>query len=170
MTTNGLLQDKVVLITGASTGIGADAARVLSDEGATVVLAARSADRLAELTDELTASGAPSSYVTVDVSDPAQVQRMIDTTVERHGRLDGAFNNAGISQGGRRPLAEVPEDVFDRVLAVDLKAVWLCCAPRSPPCWTSTQRARSSTPLASAASAAVPPWPPTPPPSTASSA
>jgi NAD(P)-dependent dehydrogenase (short-subunit alcohol dehydrogenase family) len=120
----GLLAEKVIVITGASTGIGADAARLFAREGAVVVLGARSEDRLAELTDELTAMGAEATYTAMDVSRADDAQRLIDSAGQHYGRLDGAFNNAGISQGGGA-LADIDEDTFDRVLAVNLKGVWL---------------------------------------------
>jgi NAD(P)-dependent dehydrogenase (short-subunit alcohol dehydrogenase family) len=123
-TATRLLADKVIVVTGASSGIGADAARVFAGEGASVVLGARSEGRLAELCDELNANGGDSSYVVCDVSSATDIQRLVAAAVKRHGRLDGAFNNAGISQGGAA-MADVREETFDRLLAVNLKGVWL---------------------------------------------
>jgi NAD(P)-dependent dehydrogenase (short-subunit alcohol dehydrogenase family) len=120
----GLLAGKVIVITGASSGIGADAARVFAAEGAAVVLGARSEDRLVALCRELAATGAEASYVVGDVSVASDAQRLVDSAMDRHGRLDGAFNNAGISQGGGA-MADVSEETFDRLLAVNLKGVWL---------------------------------------------
>ena len=119
-----LLADKVVVVTGASTGIGAEAARLFAREGASVVLTARTAERLAEVTDEITKEGGTASYVPGEISVADDVERVVAAVLERHGRLDGAFNNAGISQGGS-PLADVEEERFDRVLAVNVKGVWL---------------------------------------------
>jgi NAD(P)-dependent dehydrogenase (short-subunit alcohol dehydrogenase family) len=115
------LAGKVIVITGASTGIGAEAARLFARRGARLVLGARSEDPLAALCDQI---GAVASYVTGDIGDPAVAHALVGAAVERHGRIDGAFNNAGISQGGTMPLAEIPEDVFDRVIATNLKGVW----------------------------------------------
>lgn len=123
-TASGLLAGKVIVITGASTGIGADAARMFAREGAAVVLGARSEERLRELTGELRGGGAHASYVSVDVADAGGVKRLVDAALQRHGRVDGAFNNAGITQGGKA-LADVSEETFDRVVAVNLKGVWL---------------------------------------------
>jgi NAD(P)-dependent dehydrogenase (short-subunit alcohol dehydrogenase family) len=120
----GLLADKVVLVTGASTGIGAEAARLFAREGARVVLTARSAERLAEVTDEITATGGEASHVAGDIRAASDVERVVDAVLERYGRLDGAFNNAGVSQGGSA-LADLDEERFDRVLAVNVKGVWL---------------------------------------------
>ena len=119
-----LLEGKVVLVVGASTGIGADAARVLAHEGASVVLAARSEDGLRAIVDELTAEGLSAAYVTGDVSVAADVARFVDTAVETFGRLDGAFNCAAMTQSGK--LDEVSEEDFDRIMATNVKGTWLC--------------------------------------------
>jgi NAD(P)-dependent dehydrogenase (short-subunit alcohol dehydrogenase family) len=114
-----MLTDKVVLVVGASTGIGADAARVFAANGASLMLVARSEGPLAELAKELDAT-----YCTGDISSAADVARFVDATVERFGRLDGAFNNAAMTQGGR--VDKVSEEDFDRILAVNVKGTWLC--------------------------------------------
>ncbi|OZM78726.1 SDR family NAD(P)-dependent oxidoreductase [Pseudonocardia sp. MH-G8] len=120
----GLLAGKIVLVVGGSTGIGADAARLFAEEGASVMLAARSRDVLADLTAELTEAGHDVAATAGDVSVAADVARFVDATLDRFGRLDGAFNNAGINQQGR--LDDVSEDDFDRVMAVNVKGTWLC--------------------------------------------
>jgi NAD(P)-dependent dehydrogenase (short-subunit alcohol dehydrogenase family) len=121
---SGLLAGKVVLVVGASTGIGADAARLFAQEGAAVMLAARSQKTLADLTDELVGEGYDAAYVSGDVGRATDVARFVDEALGRFGRLDGAFNNAGMNQQGR--LDEVPEDEFDRIMAVNVKGTWLC--------------------------------------------
>jgi NAD(P)-dependent dehydrogenase (short-subunit alcohol dehydrogenase family) len=118
------LAGKVVLIVGASAGIGADAARVLAADGAALMLAARSAAPLAALAAELESAGHDVAYVTGDVADAAAVARFVDETVERFGRLDGAYNNAAMTQAGR--LDEVSERDFDQIMAVNVKGTWLC--------------------------------------------
>lgn len=123
-TGTGLLNDKVVLILGASSGIGADAARVFCEEGAELMLAARSTDRLAELTDTLNQQGHRVDYQACDIANAADVQAIVDTTVSRHGRIDGAFNNAGVSQGGHR-LIDLTEDQYDEVMSINLRGIWL---------------------------------------------
>jgi A-factor type gamma-butyrolactone 1'-reductase (1S-forming) len=120
----GLLSDKVVVITGASTGIGAAAARLFAREGAAVVVGARSEEPLRLLTEELRSAGADASYVAGDVGNPVDAERLVAAAIERHGRLDGAFNNAGIGGAGA-PLAQIPEASFDRLVTVNLKGVWL---------------------------------------------
>src|SRR3954454_14554365 len=81
----------VIVVTGASSGLGEQMVRALARAGAVPVLAARRADRLAALREELPGADA----VVCDVTDPADRQRLVDTAMERHGRLDGLVNNAG---------------------------------------------------------------------------
>ena len=119
-----LLEGKVVLVVGASAGIGADAARVFAREGASVMLAARSGAALEQIVEELAAEGLSAASVTGDVSVGADVARFVDTTLATFGRLDGAFNNAAITGAGK--LDAVTEDDFDRIMAVNVKGVWLC--------------------------------------------
>lgn len=119
-----MLKDKVIVVTGASSGIGADAARLFAREGAAVVLGARSGDRLRELTQELEREGHRASYAVCDVTRVREVQGLVDTALDRFGRIDGGFNNAGISQGGG-DLADITEDKFDELVAVNLKGIWL---------------------------------------------
>ena len=119
----GLLAGKVILITGASTGIGADAARVFAAEGAEVVLVARSRERLDALHDELTGAGARATVAVADVVSAEQLAAAVDLALARHGRLDGAFNNAGTTHYGA--LSSISEEEFDRVMAVNVKGVWL---------------------------------------------
>lgn len=121
----GLLQDKVVIITGASSGIGAESAGLFAREGATVVLAALQDTLLDEVTGSIINQGGHAHWIHTDVSDAGDVQHLIDETVRRYGRLDGAFNNAGISQGGAG-LADLDSDRFEQLLSVNVKGVWLC--------------------------------------------
>ncbi|WP_432151809.1 SDR family NAD(P)-dependent oxidoreductase [Streptomyces sp. bgisy029] len=123
--TSDLLLGKVVLITGASSGIGAAAARVFSREGATVVLAARRKDHLSALTDELRSKGSEASYVVTDITDAEQVAAAVDFVVSEYGRLDSAFNNAGRG-GDRTPLHLMQDDVYDSVMDINVRGVWNC--------------------------------------------
>ncbi len=124
-TPTGLLRDKVVIITGASRGIGKAAARTFSAAGATVVLAARSGQEIAALAEDITLQGGKALAVSTDVGDPISVERLVDATVERFGRLDAAFNNAG---GGPspKPLAELSVAEFESALRVNVMGVFLC--------------------------------------------
>jgi len=113
---------KVVLVTGGGSGIGRATARAFAAEGATVVVAGRDGQRLASAVEEI---GGDASAVTVDVTDSGDVARMVETVVARHGGLHVAFNNAGIL-GEPAPAADLPEDVFDAVIATNLTGTWLC--------------------------------------------
>lgn len=119
MTSTGMLSDKIALVTGASRGIGAAAARLFAREGATVVLAARTESALKAVAADIPGA----SYVVADLGDVASVERAVDTAVERHGRLDIAFNNAGVGVPPH-PIVDFPEDDFDLVLRVNLKGVF----------------------------------------------
>ena len=119
------LAGKVVLVTGASSGIGAAAVRRFAEEGATVVAAARRADRLAELCRELTAAGLAVSEVGCDVREEESVKQAVAAVVARHGRLDGAFNNAGVG-GAHVPFAELTAEAFDCCYTTNLRGVFLC--------------------------------------------
>ncbi|WP_440898940.1 SDR family NAD(P)-dependent oxidoreductase [Actinosynnema sp.] len=119
MTKTGLLADKIALVTGASRGIGAAAARLFTAAGATVVLAARSEDALKALASELPGA----SYVVTDLGDKKSIDHLVRTVVERHGRLDAAFNNGGTATPPH-PLADVTEEDLDRVVQVNFKGVF----------------------------------------------
>jgi NAD(P)-dependent dehydrogenase (short-subunit alcohol dehydrogenase family) len=116
----GLLTGKIALVSGASRGIGAAAARLFAREGATVVLAARTEADLRELTAEI---GDRASYVLADFTDTGSAERAVATVVERHGRLDVAFNNAGVGVPPH-PVADFPEADFDLVMQVNFKSVF----------------------------------------------
>ncbi|MBE8524664.1 glucose 1-dehydrogenase [Amycolatopsis sp. H6(2020)] len=113
---------KVVLVTGGGSGIGRATARAFADEGATVVVAGRDGQRLASAVAEI---GGDASAVTVDVTDSADVARMVETIVARYGGLDVAFNNAGIL-GAPAPAADLGEDDFGAVLGTNVTGTWLC--------------------------------------------
>lgn len=116
------LTEKVAVITGGSGGIGRAAARLFVDEGASVLLV--DLDERA-LQDAVAAVGGEAiSYAVADTSQPDQVQRFVETAVERYGGIDIFLANAGIP-GHIRPITEYPIDVFDRVMAVNVRGVWL---------------------------------------------
>ncbi|MFI6506336.1 SDR family NAD(P)-dependent oxidoreductase [Streptosporangium sp. NPDC050855] len=114
---------KVVLVTGGGSGIGRAAALAFAREGATVVVAGRGAAALEETVKLIEHEGGRADAVTADVSSSADVARLVATTVERHGGLHVAFNNAGVVEGGM--LADMDEDAWDRLLAVNLTGVFL---------------------------------------------
>jgi NAD(P)-dependent dehydrogenase (short-subunit alcohol dehydrogenase family) len=116
---------QVALVTGAAAGMGLDTARAYATAGATVVLADVDEQALRGATDELTAAGHRALDVACDVADEDQVAALVDHTVAEFGRLDMAFNNAGIML----PLADAadePAESFDRVTAINLRGVWAC--------------------------------------------
>ncbi|MGI0704603.1 SDR family oxidoreductase [Pseudomonas aeruginosa] len=126
MTKKNLLDysGKIVLITGASTGIGRATALAFAEQGATLVLG--DVDQRAAETAQLVAdAGGSATFIQTDVSKAASVEALVAATVAKHGRLDVAFNNAGLLPP-TKPLAEQSEQDFDRILGVDLKGVFLC--------------------------------------------
>ncbi|MGX2998268.1 glucose 1-dehydrogenase [Streptomyces sp. JNUCC 64] len=123
--TEHLLSGKVVLVTGASSGIGAAAARVFAREGAALVLVARREDRLAALVDELRSTGATASYVVADVTEGERAAAAVESAVAAHGRLDAAFNNAGTG-GDRTPMHLMPDEVYDTLMDTNARSVWNC--------------------------------------------
>ncbi|MFL6127392.1 SDR family NAD(P)-dependent oxidoreductase [Actinophytocola sp.] len=119
-----MLAGKAILVVGASSGIGADSARVFAEGGASVMLVARHEEPLAALTKDLTSAGHDVAHTTGDVTSSASVTAFVDAAVARFGWLDGAFNCAATGGAGR--LDEVPEADFDRLMAVNVKGTWLC--------------------------------------------
>jgi NAD(P)-dependent dehydrogenase (short-subunit alcohol dehydrogenase family) len=122
-TTLGLLNDKVVFITGASRGIGAAAAHLFAREGATVVLAARSTDALEAIVTQIRDDGGTAASVPLDLADRASIRGAVDRVAELYGRLDGAFNNAGAGQQPG-PLDATSDDDIDLQFAVNFRAHW----------------------------------------------
>jgi NAD(P)-dependent dehydrogenase (short-subunit alcohol dehydrogenase family) len=118
------LAGKVILVVGASTGIGADTARTLAADGAALMLVARTEATLASIAAELEGAGHDVARTTGDVSKAADVAKFVRAAVDRFGRLDGAVNNAAMAQAGR--LDEVSEQDFDQIMAVNVKGTWLC--------------------------------------------
>ncbi len=116
---------KVALVTGASQGIGFAAARAFAESGASVVLADRNADALDAALETLTSAGHKAIAVVCDVSVEAEAKALVDRTVAEFGRLDMAYNNAGII-GPWGPVTEETEAGFDDVHAVNLKGIWAC--------------------------------------------
>jgi NAD(P)-dependent dehydrogenase (short-subunit alcohol dehydrogenase family) len=120
-----LLENKVVLVTGASSGIGRETARVIASHGAKVVAAARRESELAETVSQIESDGGTVSYVVADVSNGAQVERAVQHAVATFGGLNAAFNNAGILEPEGH-LHEVADDDFNNIINVNLKGTFLC--------------------------------------------
>ncbi|ALJ18969.1 SDR family NAD(P)-dependent oxidoreductase [Microbacterium sp. No. 7] len=124
------LDGKIILITGAAGGIGRAAALLATSEGARVALTDLSAEGVVATADQVTAAGGEAIALPADLTRLSEVDAVVAGTVEHYGRLDGAFNNAGLSGGqigqGDRRLAEWDESAFDLAIGVNLKATWLC--------------------------------------------
>ena len=116
---------QVAIVTGAGSGMGLATAQAFAEAGAAVVLADINEEALRTATDSLTAVGHQALRVTCDVSDEDQVAALVERAVATFGRLDMAFNNAGI-QVPPCDAADEPADVFDRVNAINLRGVWAC--------------------------------------------
>jgi NAD(P)-dependent dehydrogenase (short-subunit alcohol dehydrogenase family) len=121
----GQVEGKVTLVTGGNVGIGQAAAFALAREGAKVVVANRSIAGGQETVRRITDAGGEACFIQTDVSQASDVEHLVAGTVAQYGRLDGAFHNAGY-EGMRQPIAELPEDEWQRVLSVSLTGVWLC--------------------------------------------
>jgi NAD(P)-dependent dehydrogenase (short-subunit alcohol dehydrogenase family) len=118
------LHGKVGIVTGGTSGIGRDTAVLFAKAGAKVVVAGRRELEGKETIDLIRAAGGESLFVKTDVSRAAEVQALVHKTVEKFGRVDVAFNNAGI-EGNWIPIADQSEEDWDRVIAINLKGVWL---------------------------------------------
>lgn len=126
-----LFQGRVALVTGAASGIGRAASQVFAREGARVIVSTDSNIKGGEETVRLIkAAGGEAAFVKCDVSNAVEVEAMVARAVEIYGRLDYAFNNAGIGPDGDRvpvvPVADCPEEIWDRTLDINLKGVFLC--------------------------------------------
>ena len=121
----GLLTGKVVLITGASRGIGAAAARLFAREGAAVVLAARGTDALERIVTEIRGAGGTADAVPLDLADRASIRAAVDRVVQLHGRLDGAFNNGAAIQHRPGPLDTTSDEDLDEQFAVNFRGHWI---------------------------------------------
>ena len=123
--TERMLEGRRAIVTGASRGIGAEIARAMARAGAAVVLAARDAEALARVADEIARRGGRAVAVPTDVSDPAAVERMVATAVDELGGLDIAVNDAAGGGHPPTPLADVSPEQFRSALTISLEGVFL---------------------------------------------
>ncbi|EMQ94558.1 3-oxoacyl-[acyl-carrier protein] reductase [Xanthomarina gelatinilytica] len=119
------MKNKVVLITGASSGIGKSTAEAFAAKGANVVVAARRENELHNLVNAIKANGGKATAIQTDVSNSKEVEQMVAHTMETFGRIDYAVNNAGI-EGEIAPITELSEASWDKVMNINLKGVFLC--------------------------------------------
>jgi NAD(P)-dependent dehydrogenase (short-subunit alcohol dehydrogenase family) len=130
--TRPLLAGKVAIVTGASRGIGAAAARVFAEAGAAVALGARTADALEAVAQGIVAAGGQAIAVPTDVTDAEAVERLVARTVQTFGGLHVALNNAGGAISGKAALADVPSEDFERALDLDLRGTFFCMQHEIP--------------------------------------
>jgi NAD(P)-dependent dehydrogenase (short-subunit alcohol dehydrogenase family) len=123
--------DKVAIVTGGSGGIGRATALAFARRGAKVVVADIDVSGGEETVRMIEDEGGEAFFVETDVSQAQDVQEMVERTIETYGRLDFAFNNAGI-EGERAPTADTSEENWNRVIDINLKGVWLCMKHEIP--------------------------------------
>ena len=126
------LQDKIALVTGGTTGIGRATAIALAKAGAKVVVSGRRAAEGEETVRLVRAAGGEAMFVKADVAIPSDVKNLVDATVRAHGRLDIAFNNAGVESAVIAPTADQDDDDFDKVFAINVKGVYLSMKHQIP--------------------------------------
>jgi len=120
------LQGKIALVTGAGTGIGSATAKLLAAKGASVLVTDFNDDAGRATAAAIIDVGGDAEYMHADMSQPNDIAAMVNAAVEKWGRLDCAVNNAGIAGILGKALAEYPDDIFDKVISVNLKGVFLC--------------------------------------------
>jgi NAD(P)-dependent dehydrogenase (short-subunit alcohol dehydrogenase family) len=118
-------ENKVALVTDAGSGLGLATAKAFAESGASVVLADWNEKAVRSATAELAAQGHNTLAIHCDVADDAQVEAMVEQTVATFGRLDAAYNNAGV-QNVLAETADYPREDYDRVMAINLRGVWSC--------------------------------------------
>lgn len=123
---------KVALVTGGSSGIGRAAAFAFAEAGARVVVAARRRTEGKETVEQIRQSGGDAQFVQADVSKRTDIERLVDQCVQIYGGLDFAFNNAGIEGTPYVSTVDYAEEVWDQVMSVNLKGVWLCMKYQIP--------------------------------------
>jgi NAD(P)-dependent dehydrogenase (short-subunit alcohol dehydrogenase family) len=144
-------ENKVALVTGAGSGLGLATAKAFAESGASVVLADWNEEAVRSAAKGLAAQGHKALAIRCDVADDAQVEAMVEQTVATFGRLDAAYNNAGV-QNVLAETADYPREDYDRVMAINLRGVWSSNFVRC----ASKAAARSSTVLPLEGSLAVP--------------
>lgn len=127
-----LFEGKIVLVTGGTSGIGRATAVAFGKEGATVVIAARRENLGAEVVQEITDGGSEALFVRTDVRKPEDIDHLFDTILEKYGRLDIAFNNAGTSLPHIPLVAKTTLKEWDTVIETNMRGIWLCMKKEIP--------------------------------------
>ena len=117
---------KVALITGGNSGIGKACAKLFSSHGATVIITARREKEGFETVDEIQKAGGHCEFFKCDLTNHLEIKALFELIHEKHKRIDYAVNNAGIEGKSFTRLTDYPEEVWDEVMTVNLKSVWLC--------------------------------------------
>jgi len=128
----GLMDNKVALVTGAGSGIGRDSALALSREGASVCVSDVNIEGGEETAQTIIENGGKVIFVACDVTDKASVEGMVKTTVDTFGKLDTAVNNAGISGSQVTRIHETDDAVFEQIMSINVRGVWLCMRAELP--------------------------------------
>ena len=128
----GPLDGRVALVTGGGSGIGRASSLAYARDGAKVVIVDVNVEGGEETVQSIKEAGGEAILVHADVSKAVEVQQMVDRTVEAYGRLDCAFNNAGVSGRSRGTMVDHSEEEWDRVIGINLKGVWLCMKAQIP--------------------------------------
>jgi len=126
-----LLKDKVIVITGATSGIGAATAMEAARQGAKIVAASRRLDKGEELVARIRAEGGQAIFVRTDVGQEADIEALVGRTLHAYGRLDGAFNNAGIP-GPIARLEDLPTQEYRELITINLESIFLCMKHQIP--------------------------------------
>jgi len=129
----GILENKVALVTGAAAGIGRESALALAREGAAVCLSDLNRAGGEETAQAIISAGGKAIFVRCDVTRAQDVQAMVQAALDTFGRLDAAVNNAGIAGTLNKRIHETDDDAFDRIIATNLKGLWLCMKAELPP-------------------------------------
>ncbi|MEV6257909.1 SDR family NAD(P)-dependent oxidoreductase [Nocardia sp. NPDC051929] len=125
------IDGRSIIVTGGASGIGEAAARLFAENGAKVTIADVATEAGEALAEKLTAEGYAAQFVTVDITDEDQVKAMVDAAVSAYGRLDGAFNNAGVPNNGKK-LVDISREEFERVFRINVTGAFLCMKHEIP--------------------------------------
>ena len=120
------LKDKVAVITGGNSGVGAATAKLFAAEGATVIITARREAALAEIADEIKQAGGTVLAISTDISKPEDPERLMQTVVDQFGKIDILVNNAGILEEGLKPIDRFSDEDLDRIVETNQKGTMRC--------------------------------------------